>query len=160
MRSRAHPRTDRAVSTVVGTVLLIALVVGSATVVGAFVTGIGPASTAPQATLDATAEADENRITLVHRGGDQLDVERMRLRITVDGDALTTQPPVPFFSAGGFRPGPTGPFNPSTDGRWTAGERASFQIASTNSPTLSTGDQVTITVVVGDDVIAETTVTA
>ena len=64
--------------------------------------------------------------------------------VRVDGDPLRHQPPVPFFSARGFRPGPTGPFNAAADPTWTVGERASVRLASTNHPRIVAGARVTV----------------
>jgi flagellin-like protein len=153
---------DRGVSAVVGSVLMIAIVVGSAAVVAMFVTDVATTSNepAPQTSFEATAEAEENVITLVHDGGDPIKMDRVRLRVEINGTPLDEQPPVPFFSASGFRPGPTGPFNPSTDNTWTAGERASIRIASTNTPVLRAGARVTVLLSVGNTVIFESTIPA
>lgn len=141
---------------------MIAIVVAAAAVVGTFVTGLAPASTAPapQTAIEATADAKTNTVTLVHRGGDRLETDQVRLRIEINGTPLSEQPSVPFFSASGFRPGPTGPFNPASDTTWTAGERASLRIASTNTPTMRPGAQVTVYLFVDNMQLFESTVTA
>ncbi|MFB6104650.1 MAG: type IV pilin [Halobacteriaceae archaeon] len=94
-------------------------------------------------TVTATAAAN-GTITLVHRGGPVLDVRSLRVTITVDGQALRYQPPVPFFAADGFRGGPTGPFNTAADPRWAPGERASLTVADTNNPTVAPGATVVV----------------
>jgi hypothetical protein len=109
----------------------------------------------PRAVIDLRLDADENRITLVHRGGDALDVTALSMRVRIDGTALDAQPPVPFFSADGFRPGPSGPFNSAADRRWTAGETASFALAETNDPLLSAGSTVSVVISVDGNAVAE-----
>jgi hypothetical protein len=100
--------------------LSIVLLAGTAVVLAATVAGAGfaledAATTEPTPTATFSASASGDRIELVHRGGEPLEVERLRLRISVDGEELARQPDVPFFSQRGFRPGPTGPFNTASD---------------------------------------------
>ena len=109
-----------------------------------------------RASLSLTVDGDELRLT--HRGGDALDVTALRLVVTVDGDPLAHQPPVPFFSARGFHAGPTGPFNSASDPRWTAGETASVRVAGTNRPVLTTGEVVTVRVYTDDALVADASV--
>ncbi|MFB6242981.1 MAG: hypothetical protein ABEH80_02685, partial [Halobaculum sp.] len=92
--------------------------------------------------LDASTVGREVRLS--HRGGGRLDVRAVRLVVTVAGDPLRHQPPVPFFAADGFRGGPTGPFNTGSDRWWAVGETASFRVASTNHPVPSPGDRVRV----------------
>lgn len=86
----------------------------------------------------------DGTVELTHRGGSPLDVQEVRIHVAVDGQALTHQPPVPFFATAGFRGGPTGVFNPAADARWRVGERASFRVASTNAPAIGDGDRVRV----------------
>ena len=109
-------------------------------------------SSAPTATIDLDATVD--RIVLTHRGGDPIAVGELRIVVVVNGEPLKNQPPVPFFSAAGFRPGPTGPFNAATPNEWTVGTSASFRIAGTNDPTPTIGDRLTVRLVVDDQSIA------
>lgn len=149
----------RAVSPVVGIVCLLAVTVLLATAVGVATTQITSPSSTTVATFEATAESD-GTVTIVHRGGDSIDVAALELRVRIGGEPLERQPPVPFFSARGFESGPTGPFNSAMAGQWRAGEPASFRIAETNAPTPSAGDTVTIRVLVDGNGVArlETTV--
>jgi hypothetical protein len=87
---------------------------------------------------------DGDRLVLTNRAGSALDVRRLDVVVRVDGTPLARQPPVPFFSAPGFEPGPTGPFNVAADPRWERGERASLRLASTNRPAIVPGDRVTV----------------
>lgn len=149
----------RAVSPVVGVVLLVAVTVLLAASVGAVVLEVAEAGTVdpsgPTASLSLSADPATGRVRLTHRGGAPLSVEALTVRVAVDGTPLRHQPPVPFFSARGFRPGPTGPFNVAADGEWTAGETASFRLASTNRPTLSAGVRLTVRVSASGRSVAE-----
>lgn len=172
--SLVSPDVSRA-SAPLGAVLMVGVVVVLATGVGAAVVGgLGPAASTPSsespsplssdpvlptASLEASATAD-GRVTLVHRGGDALDVRELRLRILVDGTPLERQPPVPFFSASGFYSGPTGPFNPASDPTWRAGETASLAIAGTNEPTTTAGSRVVVEVYAREKSLARLETTA
>lgn len=135
---------DRAVAPVVGVALLLAVTVLAASAVGTAVLVLETPSEPSRAAVSLSVDAETNRFQLTHRGGDDLNVSRLSLSVTVNGDALAEQPPVPFFAASGYRSGPTGPFNSGADPRWSAGETAGFRLASTNSPTLDSGDRVTV----------------
>uniref|UniRef100_UPI0005B1D315 hypothetical protein n=1 Tax=Haloferax sp. ATB1 TaxID=1508454 RepID=UPI0005B1D315 len=93
-------------------------------------------------------------LSLTHEGGAPLDVDSLAIRISVDGAPLAHQPPVPFFSASGFQPGPTGPFNAAADSRWTAGETATLELAGTNDPDIELGATVTVRVFDGETPVA------
>ena len=137
----------------VAVVLLVALTVLLAVGVGAATLEIAPLSSpAPTATIALDATADH--VVLTHHGGDPIQVGDLRVVVAVNGEPLANQPPVPFFSAAGFRPGPTGPFNAATPNEWTAGTSASFRIAGTNDPTPVPGDRITVRLVVDDRPIA------
>lgn len=147
-------RTDRGASPVVAVVLLVGVTVVGAAAVGSLVFGqaAAVADPAPHAALSLSATGD--RIALVHEGGEALDATTLRLRVTVNGTPLARQPPVPFFSADGFAPGPTGPFNSASDPTWTAGEVASFEVAGTNRPTLRPGVPVRVELFDGERRVA------
>lgn len=133
----------RAISPVLGSVILALIAVALA---GILMTSVGTASLAHDpafVTLSADASAD-GTVTLTHENGDPIHVDRITVTVTVDGTELATQPPVPFFSTAGFEPGPTGPFNSAADPEWTVGEQASFTVADTNTPTLEPGDEVLV----------------
>jgi len=120
--------------------VVCAVVVGTA--VAAVGLGILPAA---PAVAGATLTVDGDRLVLTHRAGEPVDVRRLDVVVRVDGDPLRHQPPVPFFSAQGFRPGPTGPFNAAADPTWEVGERASVRLASTNRPQVVAGARVAVT---------------
>lgn len=147
--------SDRATSPVVGIVLLLVVTAALAGAVGQFALGTPMPSDPPRAVVDLRVDADADRLTFVHRGGDPLAVRALSLRVRVDGTPLDAQPPVPFFAAKGFRSGPTGPFNSAADGHWSVGETASFALAGTNAPLISEGSVVAVTVRVNGTVVAE-----
>jgi FlaG/FlaF family flagellin (archaellin) len=124
-------------------VLLLAITVVLA---GGVVTAAIDAPAEPAPTTSLALSATDDRVTVTHRGGDALDASALDVRVRVDGEPLARQPPVPFFSAAGFRPGPTGAFNAATDGDWRVGGSASFRVAGTNDPTLEPGRTVAVDV--------------
>ena len=139
-------------------VLVIALTVVLAAVAagGLFVASdVADATEEPPARVTLSLSVSDGVLSLTHRGGDALDVSTLRVAVTVDGEPLTHQPPVPFFSAPGFHSGPTGPFNPSSDSQWTAGETATLSVAETNQPALADGGVVTVRVYTADALVAE-----
>ena len=147
--------SSRALSPVLGTVLLLLITVVLAGVVGVAALGTGLPTPPPGVVLDVSVDGTADRVTVVHRGGETLDVRDLTIRIAIDGVALDSQPPVPFFSARGFRSGPTGPFNSAADPNWTTGETASVRLAGTNHPSLARGAQVTVRIYAADSLVAE-----
>jgi flagellin-like protein len=148
--------STRALSSVLGSVLLLGVAVVAAAAVGATTLGVTPADEGPtRAAFDLRADAEADRLTLVHRGGDTVSVSDLRVRVRIDGRPLAHQPPVPFFAATGFESGPTGPFNVASDGRWRAGERASLRLAGTNDPTLDPDSRVVVEIYLGEQRVAE-----
>lgn len=151
---------SRANAPVVGIALLLVATVATAGVVATGVFGLAPSEPPASASLALSADAESDRVTLTHSGGDRLDVDELRVRVEVDGQPLDHQPPVPFFAATGFRGGPTGPFNPAADQTWEPGESARFRLAGTNDPTLSPGSEVVVSVYHDDRLVAELSTTA
>ena len=156
--------SDRAVSSTVGVALLLVVTVVLAATVGSVALASVPDETTLSTTTAATpvalsVSAADDRLSFTHRAGRALDVDALTLHVTVDGTPLAHQPPVPFFSKTGFRPGPTGPFNAASDGRWSVGETATFRVASTNSPSLEPGARVTVRVATDDRVVARLSTT-
>lgn len=144
---------SRALSPVLGTVLLVLVTVVLAGTIGVVALGTTLPTPPPNVALDVTVDGETNRLTFVHRGGETLDVRDLTIRIDIDGVALEFQPSVPFFSARGFRPGPTGPFNSAADPNWTTGETASLRLAGTNSPELARGSRVSVQISVGRSLV-------
>ncbi|AEN06646.1 flagellin domain protein [halophilic archaeon DL31] len=149
--------TDRGLSPVFATVLLVGLTVVGAAVFGTLAFGQAAAldGPAPQASFSLSASGD--RVVLVHEHGDAIAVGPLRVKVTIDGEPLEHQPPIPFFAATGFHGGPSGPFNPSDNGAWTAGETASFRVAGTNTPQLDSGAELTVDLIHGETRIASLT---
>lgn len=152
--------TDRAVAPVVGVALLVALTVILASAIAAGVVQTPGSPAAPTlASFDAEADAT-GEIRVVHTGGDAIDPDDLEVVVHVDGVPLSSQPPVPFFSARGFESGPTGVFNSATRDAWRAGEVASLRVAGSNEPTISEGATVALRIYVDDVRIGALEVTA
>jgi flagellin-like protein len=147
--------SDRALAPVIGCLLLTAITVVGAVIVGTAV-AVDPPSPAPAAHFEAEADAS-GTVRVTHLGGDAIAPDDLRVRIRVDGEPLAAQPPVPFFSAHGFESGPTGPFNSAYTGAWRAGETAELRVAGTNEPTLAVGSTVEIRIYVAGTETAELT---
>lgn len=152
--------SERALSPVVGSLVLLALTVGLATMVGVAALDAEPTDPGPQVRFTASADAATDRVSVTHRGGDTLSTGDLRVEIAVDGRPLEEQPPIPFFAAEGFASGPTGPFNSATDEPWRAGETAALRLAATNAPRLDPGDRVEIDLYHDGSVIGELETTA
>lgn len=158
MPEQPRPVT-RATSSVVGVVLLVALTIaGVAAVSAAFPDA--PAEPAPVVDFRLAADATEDSITITHVAGDDLDVADLRLDVSVDGEALVHQPPVPFFAARGYVSGPTGPLNHAGGTTWRAGQSGTLRIATTNAPRPDPGDRVSVTVAADRAVVADLDATA
>ncbi|MFC6826820.1 type IV pilin [Halopelagius fulvigenes] len=145
--------SDRALSPVVGVAVLVGVAVALTAVVAAGTVALAsddlaapPTGGHSTARVAFSLSVADDTVALTHERGPPLSVRRLSVRVEIDGTPLRRQPPVPFFSARGFRSGPTGPFNAASDGTWSAGERASFAVAGTNDPTLAAGRTVTVTV--------------
>jgi len=65
---------DRAVSPVIGVILMVAITVILAAVIGTFVIGLGDdlGGTAPSASFDNNYDDTENTVEFTHRGGDRI----------------------------------------------------------------------------------------
>ena len=79
---------DRGVSPVIGVILMVAITVILAAVIGTFVLGLGDSigDNQPTAQLgvdfDQNVEDDELNITIEHNGGDTIDSEALRVVVT------------------------------------------------------------------------------
>lgn len=75
---------DRAVSPVIGVILMVAITVILAAVIGTFVLGLGDSLGDQQPTAQLSVESvDGDNVTISHNGGDALVVDD--LRVTVNG---------------------------------------------------------------------------
>lgn len=88
----AESNTERAVSPVIGVILMVAITVILAAVIGAFVIGLGDQvqETAPNAqfTFDYEGNAGDILVTVTHDGGQTIDTSTDTLEI-VDHDGNT-----------------------------------------------------------------------
>lgn len=150
----------RATASLLGAVLLVGVTVVLAAALTVVATGFAPFDPGERVLIEASADSTTGRVTLTHAGGPPLDVDGLTVRVSVDGDPLTHQPPVPFYAATGFNGFPTGPFNPAADQTWSTGETATFRVASTtNHPPLTTGAELTVTFSREGRLLARATVT-
>lgn len=150
----------RATASLLGAVLLVGVTMVLAAALAVVATGFAPMDPGERVLIEAAADSTTGRVTLEHAGGPPLDVDGLSVRVAVDGEPLTHQPPVPFYAAAGFNGFPTGPFNPAADQRWSAGETATFRVAkTTNAPPLKTGSELTVTLSREGQLVARTTVT-
>jgi len=81
---------DDAVSPVIGVILMVAITVILAAVIGTFVLGLGSQvqSTSPNAQFTFNEESNGN-LTMTHDGGDSVDMGN--LNVTHDGGGISTQ---------------------------------------------------------------------
>ncbi|MGZ0746682.1 type IV pilin [Haloparvum sp. AD34] len=79
---------DRAVSPVIGVILMVAITVILAAVIGTFVLGLGDSlsESAPQATYDWSQNSTSNpiEVTVSHTGGDSIDASTVSASSTGD----------------------------------------------------------------------------
>lgn len=160
MIERSAAPDGRSVTPLVGVLALLAITVALAVAVAAGLHAIEPVDPAPGPVLELSADADEGTLALVHRRGEPIDVEAIDLTVTVGGEPLDEQPPVPFFQVDGFRGGPAGPFNAASDPTWEPGETASLRVAETNGPSIDAGDRIVVTVARDGERIATAETTA
>lgn len=94
MKSDMAPSDDRAVSPVIGVILMVAITVILAAVIGTFVLGLGDSigNSAPQAQFDFTYSdagiADNKWVNITHQGGDPINNETLAITVG-DTDAFT-----------------------------------------------------------------------
>lgn len=90
-----HPanRTDRAVSPVIGVILMVAITVILAAVIGVFVLGLQDelGETAPTATLsfDDGDESENYQLILEHEQGDTLEIDELSVVVGGESEDLT-----------------------------------------------------------------------
>lgn len=86
----AGNRRERAVSPVIGVILMVAITVILAAVIGVFVLGLGEdlGQSAPTATVTIDNASDSGNITLEHQSGDTLELGDDDYSILVDGSEV------------------------------------------------------------------------
>ena len=128
---------DRGVSPVIGVILMVAITVILAAVIGSFVLGIGSnQEAAPQATIQIDADSNSNSISLNHRGGDEFASGN-----TAEIRIVTEQTDVE--AVWDANEGPFGTGNSiSVDDTTSTGDSANFTVNSESS--LSAGERVDV----------------
>ena len=72
----------RAVSPVIGVILMVAITVILAAVIGSFVLGLGESvDSAPQASFDFSVNETEDSLVVTHRGGDTIEINNIEVRV-------------------------------------------------------------------------------
>jgi len=108
----AFQDSDRAVSPVIGVILMVAITVILAAVIGTFVLGIGDQLGNNQPTAQLSIDSTDfpnNNVTISHSGGDQLEGDNLRVTLnTTDADNQ--------FSSGLFQVGDTQTISDSSTG--------------------------------------------
>lgn len=85
---------DRAVSPVIGVILMVAITVILAAVIGSFVLGIGSQQeAAPQATIQVNVDSGDGSVELSHRGGDEFSSGNTEeIRVVTESEEVTWDP--------------------------------------------------------------------
>ena len=80
---------DRAVSPVIGVILMVAITVILAAVIGTFVLGLGDSLGDSQPSAQIDVDASSSEITLEHAGGDRISAGDLEIRLTnIDGQTI------------------------------------------------------------------------
>lgn len=146
--------SDRAVSPVIGVILMVAITVILAAVIGSFVLGIGgDLNETPQvrfaasdATGGAVAQVDNSTpspdelFTIEHQGGDTIDAADMRLEVTdTDGNDIDVSGSIDSFGVGD-----TQTFTESAEDEVTSSQDIRIRIVHTPSESLLLDTTITI----------------
>lgn len=113
---------DRAVSPVIGVILMVAITVILAAVIGTFVLGLGDSlsETSPQATYDWSQSQDQTNdtysVTVDHTGGDSIDPSALGVTVTSSGDSTFTGDITEWATDETVKAGDSYEFNESTNG--------------------------------------------
>ena len=178
------PSTDRALSSLVGVAALVALVVVLASGVLAAGLAMGSLGAPPSATVDAEpipaacvgCGPDDQRVRLIHRGGEDLPMAETELVVVAPGhdparlvdlplsanclgDGHVEGPDI-FDGRCGRLAGPLTTVGAESDGTWSAGETVVVRLRK-GAVRLDSGEEVTVRVVHAPSghVVAERTVT-
>ena len=81
-------KDDRGVSPVIGVILMVAITVILAAVIGTFVLGLGDSlgDSQPTAQIDVSIDESTNTTTIEHSGGDSIDSDSLRVIISSGAD--------------------------------------------------------------------------
>jgi len=92
MKANGKFRADeKAVSPVIGVILMVAITVILAAIIAAFVFGMAPPEMAPQASIRGTVAQDaegNHYIRLEHQGGDTLTITAASIKVIVNDTAI------------------------------------------------------------------------
>ncbi|OYR53581.1 hypothetical protein DJ73_07155 [Halorubrum sp. Ea1] len=80
--SNLFKKDDRGVSPVIGVILMVAITVILAAVIGTFVLGLGDSLGDSQPTAQINLDASSSELTLEHAGGDRIPAEELEIRVT------------------------------------------------------------------------------
>jgi len=136
---------DRAVSPVIGVILMVAITVTLAAVIGTFVLGLGDQlgdnQPTAQLSMDFDQDADPAELTIEHDGGDSIASESLTVLITGDGERAEA----------------TGEFA----NRFSVGDEETADLSG-NGETISDGEDIRIRVVhqPSDSILLDRTVEA
>ena len=121
---------DKAVSPVIGVILMVAITVILAAVIGTFVLGLGDSisDTTPSASISGEIDSDGNA-TFTHQSGQNIDVDNLRISDT-DGT----------FEENSL-------FVTGEDDRFSSGDRATVENSVENSTAVSEGGSETVRLV-------------
>lgn len=149
--------SDRGVMPVIGVILLVAVTVILAGIIGAFVLewGGNVKSAPPQSKLVLSADLSEDNITVEHHGGDPIPVDEIELTVSNDTENLTLTPN----GTEELTVGDVGAINSSTgDVLWPGSTSGTFSGATFNiTDNYDAPYQVQIIHTKSDHVIAERT---
>jgi len=129
---------DRAVSPVIGVILMVAITVILAAVIGTFVLGLGDQlqATTPQASFGFDSAESKNKVTITHQSGDT--IEASNVKISAGGVTFNTT------SGGTFGDGTSATWNELTgDEDVSAGSAATIGYVSGSDPDFG-GDTVRV----------------
>jgi len=81
---------DRAVSPVIGVILMVAITVILAAVIGTFVLGLGDSlgDSQPTAQLDAEIDYSSENVTIEHNGGDSIESGELSVIVDINGTTI------------------------------------------------------------------------
>ncbi|MPM71371.1 hypothetical protein SDC9_118336 [bioreactor metagenome] len=85
---------DKAVSPVIGVVLMVAITVILAAAIGSSVFGQGPAKSAPQANINAKLTNNSQNVTIEHLGGDTIVWDNANIRFSYENGSISNLPTV------------------------------------------------------------------
>ncbi len=105
--NRKFRADEKAVSPVIGVILMVAITVILAAIIAAFVFGMAPPAMAPQASIRGTVVDNpvipaHNAIRLEHQGGDTITVSNATLTVMVEGVVATYDGPTQQFATGQY----------------------------------------------------------